>query len=754
MQYSRYLTMTVLICLTFVTSQAHGAEASKNADPLENYNVIWESPSKDHNGSMPIGNGDIGMNVWVEPNGDLVFYISKTDAWSENCRLLKLGRVRVKLSPNPIVVGGPFKQTLRLRQGEILIEAGAGEKAVTIRVWCDANRPVIYVEADGSSPLEMRATLEVWRKKERKLGSKEIISAYGLHGGPLPAVVHPDKVLGNQKDRIVWYHRNEKSIWENNLKHQGMATWIDKANDPLLHRTFGGCIRGEGLVAEDATTLKSARPQKRVVLSIYPVSTQAATADAWLKQVDESIAQNSPGGDLEKHRAKHRAWWNGFWNRSWIRATGSANAEAVSRGYTLQRWISACAGRGVHPIKFNGTIFNVDGAGFDADYRAWGGPYWWQNTRLPYWPMLASGDFDMMKPMFRMYEKMLPLAEHRTKVWFGHEGAFIGETVYFWGMYNNANYGWKRPANLPVGELTNRYIRREYTASPELMAMMLDYYSYTRDKTFLQKTLLPMCDSLLTFWDKHYKNEKGLMKMYPAQALETLQNVQNPTPDVAGLKWVLGKLLDIPEKQVDAKRREFWTRLSKKVPPLPTMVEKNGQKRILGAAKVFGRRGNSENPELYAVFPFRLYGVGKPDLDIGRLTFARRAAKGNYGWRQDDTQAALLGLTDTVAGYVAGRAKRKHGASRFPAFWGPNMDWNPDQTHGGNLLMALQAMLMQADRGKILLLPAWPKKWDVKFKLCAPGGTVVEGIVRDGKVVTLKVFPEARKKDVEVMASN
>ena len=383
MQYSRYLTMTVLICLTFVTSRAHGAEASKNADPLENYNVIWESPSKDHNGSMPIGNGDIGMNVWVEPNGDLVFYISKTDAWSENCRLLKLGRVRVKLSPNPIVVGGPFKQTLRLRQGEILIEAGAGEKAVTIRVWCDANRPVIYVEADGSSPLEMRATLEVWRKKERKLGSKEIISAYGLHGGPLPAVVHPDKVLGNQKDRIVWYHRNEKSIWENNLKHQGMATWIDKANDPLLHRTFGGCIRGEGLVAEDATTLKSARPQKRVVLSIYPVSTQAATADAWLKQVDESIAQNSPGGDLEKHRAKHRAWWNGFWNRSWIRATGSANAEAVSRGYTLQRWISACAGRGVHPIKFNGTIFNVDGAGFDADYRAWGGPYWWQNTRLP-----------------------------------------------------------------------------------------------------------------------------------------------------------------------------------------------------------------------------------------------------------------------------------------------------------------------------------------------------------------------------------
>ena len=32
-------------------------------------------------------------------------------------------------------------------------------------------------------------------------------------------------------------------------------------------------------------------------------------------------------------------------------------------GYTLQRWMNACAGRGNYPIKFNGTIFTVDGCG-------------------------------------------------------------------------------------------------------------------------------------------------------------------------------------------------------------------------------------------------------------------------------------------------------------------------------------------------------------------------------------------------------
>ena len=38
-------------------------------DPLDKYNVVWTTPSKDCNGSMPIGNGETGLNVWVEPAG-------------------------------------------------------------------------------------------------------------------------------------------------------------------------------------------------------------------------------------------------------------------------------------------------------------------------------------------------------------------------------------------------------------------------------------------------------------------------------------------------------------------------------------------------------------------------------------------------------------------------------------------------------------------------------------------------------------
>ena len=80
--------------------------------------------------------------------------------------------------------------------------------------------------------------------------------------------------------------------------------------------------------------------------------------------------------------------------------------------------------------------------------------------------------------------------------------------------------------------------------------------------------------------------------------------------------------------------------------------------------------------------------------------------------------------------------------------WGPNFDWLPDQCHGGNNMMGLQAMVLQPVGRKILLLPAWPKGWDVAFKLHAPHETTVEGVYRGGKMVTLKVAPPERAKDV------
>ncbi|MCY2931712.1 MAG: hypothetical protein NTV86_19910, partial [Planctomycetota bacterium] len=142
---------------------------------------------------------------------------------------------------------------------------------------------------------------------------------------------------------------------------------------------------------------------------------------------------------------------------------------------------------------------------------------------------------------------------------------------------------------------------------------------------------------------------------------------------------------------------------------------------------------------------------GKGDLEIARNSFQARSEGAFHGWQQTAVQAAYLGSPGAARSMLVMNASTHHAKSRFPAFWGPNYDWTPDQCHGGNILNTTQTMLLQAEGKRILLLPAWPRDWDVEFKLHAPRNTTVEATVRGGKVQTLKVTPESRAKDVEVM---
>jgi alpha-L-fucosidase 2 len=90
-------------------------------------------------------------------------------------------------------------------------------------------------------------------------------------------------------------------------------------------------------------------------------------------------------------------------------------------------------------------------------------------------------------------------------------------------------------------------------------------------------------------------------------------------------------------------------------------------------------------------------------------------------------------MTDEAARIIKVKISNSNAAYRWPATWGPNFDWLPDQCHGGNLMAAINYMLLQHSGDKILLLPAWPKDWDVSFKLHAPRQTTVEVVYRGGK---------------------
>lgn len=756
------MTLKSITCLLFILILFSGCEKTIEENSISKYNVSWDSPSKDCSGSMPLGNGDIGTNVWVEENGDLCFYISKTDSWGDNGRLLKVGKVRVNLNPSPITSDGVFSQVLSLKNGAIEVQFGKGDNATKLQVWIDANNPLINVDVKSSKPVEVVAIIELWRNEQHPIESLShgyVMFVKGKENGiDTPVIIEPDNMLKNQIGRIGWYHHNIKSVGpEFTAKHQGLTEIIDE--DPLLHRTFGALIETENANRIDDKTLlspKSATHHFRIhVLTSHP-----SKPEDWLAEMEKTI-ESTNAKSPDKRWKEHVEWWSAFWNRSWINITpgeitepttsDKSEAFLVSRGYALQRFISACAGRGNYPIKFNGSIFNVayPDKPEDADYRRWGCGYWWQNTRLPYISMCTSGDFENMKPLFKFYvDDLMDFFKKRTKHYLGHEGIYITEELYIWGAIPMNTYGWQTTFEERDDKLqTSGFHKYEWVSGLELLFMMLDYYDYTQDTDFLNEKVLPFAHEVLTFFDQHYgTNKDGKLVMYPSQALETWWDCTNPMPELAGLYATTNRLLKMPENLTTSGQRAFWEELNNKLPEIP-LREEDGIT-MLAPAQRYEDKHNMESPELYAVFPFRLFGVGKPNIEYGIEAMKNQWNPAVGGWSQEDIFYAYLGDAANAKKAIVRRSNGADPTSRFPAFWGPNFDWTPDQDHGGVLMKAAQSMAMQVDGKKIYLLPAWPKEWDCDFKLHAPYNTVIGCKVKDGKIEYLNVIPKEREADI------
>jgi hypothetical protein len=752
---SKFITLFFILGMLALSAQENHFTAVNDA--------AWNSLGTNENNSMPLGNGDFALNVWTEQTGDIVLLLAKSDAWSENGQLLKLGRVRVKLIPNPFVAPATVTQVLKLGTGEIQIHSGKN----IARIWVDANHQVVHLEVQTEQPDQLEAKAELWRTRTYHLNQKAVSQAGFFEWGNNPNGLNfdPDTVLPAHNNCVSWCHFNYNSIYPLVFEREHLESLLPKYPDPLLHRCFGVTMKGPGLTSSDDQTLKSIRASRSLRLDLYALTQQTDTPEIWQAAMNK-IVNSVDEVNIKAAWKAHQQWWADFWNRSWIHVGGTPEAEKISQSYAIQRYMMACAGRGAQPIKFNGSLFTVghdlpEGNSstennHDPDYRTWGNSFWNQNTRLIYWPLITTGDFDLLSPWFNMYVQALPLARDRTRLYFHHDGGAFIETIYFWGLPNVNDFGWDNPGP----ELQSEWMRYHVQGGLEVLAQMLDRYDYTQDADFAKNTLLPMADATITYYDQHWKRgADGKILMEPSQAIETYQkDAANPTPDVAGLMSVLPRLLSLPSGFTTETQWNLWTKVLKDLPPLPMGTTAKGKlppegqgdpdgKRVILPAQKYGEPKNHENPELYAVFPYPLYGVGKPDLAMARDTFTARINPFGKCWGQDGIHAALLGLTDEAKKTVI-EEFTSYGSQQFPWFWSKNSDWIPDMDNGGAGMMTLQLMLMQCDGKRIQLLPAWPADWTVDFKLRAPLQTTVEGHVEHGKVTRLKVVPSDRAKDV------
>lgn len=745
---------------------------------------------------MPCGGGDIGLNVWVE-DGDLLFYLSRSGTFDENNCMLKQGRFRLVLPGGDWVSSSPFRQELKLQDGYVEIETGETK----IQLWVDVFRPVVHVEIENRTPQPIQLFYENWRYQERLIRKGEGQQSSYKWALPKGAVTAADSIrMGSVGGRavtigsadtesLVFFHRNpQETVFDVAVSQQGLDAVKSQLMNPLSNLTFGGCLWGNGLVYSGtsdgvyagtdyrAWAFRSTKSVRKQQVHIALHTAQTGSVPEWeqgLQKTVADVAGKVKTRTLVRDKAKSRAWWNAFWERSFIRTGQWDGTESLplreaaqpnlplreaARNYTLFRYMLGCNAYGSAPTKFNGGLFTFDPRyvdekqGFTPDYRKWGGGTMTaQNQRLVYWPLLKSGDFDLMPAQFDFYNRMLRNAELRSEVYWGHAGACFAEQIENFGLPNPAEYGFKRPDWFDKGLEYNAWLEYEWDTVLEFCQMILETHRYAQaDIT----PYLPLIESSLTFFDAHYRylathrgrkalDGEGHLILFPGSACETYKMTNNASSTIAALRTVLDTY-----RQVVPPSDSTWHRMAATIPPIPLRTVEG--KEMIAPAKTWERVNNVETPQLYPVFPWRIYGIGRPGLETARNTYFQDpdalAFRSHTGWKQDNIWAACLGLTEEAARLTF--AKLSDGPHRFPAFWGPGYDWTPDHNWGGSGMIGLQEMLLQTSGEQILLFPAWPRRSNVHFKLHAPGQTTVEAELRHGKLVRLKVVPEARRKDV------
>ena len=745
---------------------AIGADRRGGGDYIPR-DVVWTTQSRNSSESMPCGGHDVGMNVWVEKHdaedqrvacSDVLFYVQQSGWFDENNTLLKAGRWRLHVDGDPFG-GNDFRQRLCLDDGAIYISGGD----VEVRLWVDVFQPVVFVAIKSQHKEKVTLSYESWRYRGRPVAKAECQQCSYKWVLPKDCMTFADSIQADD-DHLMFSHRNRaETVFDFTVSREHLDAIKDSLYNPIGGLGMKGMMYAAGFHFEGTTAGKYADTDFRawnyscndLRSSCIIVDLRYLHHQLYEEKVVEGCGTVAPytfpslkASDSYKRSAR---WWHDFWQRSWIESdTPNDSLQAMIHNYELMRYMLGCNAYGQWPTKFNGGLFTFDPVYVDStmtftpDYRKWGGGTMTaQNQRLVYWPLLKSGDYDMMEAQIGTYYRMLPNAIARTRHYWEHGGASFTEQIENFGLPNPAEYG-KHPEGTDPGVERNAWLEYEWDTALEFALMDLlvgTKYSY-------------LSEEILRFFFEHYQwqarklgakalDEQGHLIIYPGSGCETYKMAYNPSSTIAALRAVIEKLRLKNEKASaldSAANHSSILDLQSLIPDIPLRVIDGDT--CIAPAVTWARIQNEETPQLYPVWPWRIYGLGRPNLQTARNTYLKdpHAVKmrSTKGWKQDNIWAACLGLTDEAR--RLNLEKLANGPYRFSAFFDPGFDWAPDHNRGGAGMIGLQEMLLQeASDGELLLFPAWPREWNCRFRLHTLDGRTVEASIENGNIVPISV---------------
>ena len=718
------------------------------------YHVLGQSDRS----AMPLGNGELAVSAWVTEDGILHCYLSRSDALSELDRTIKLGEIQISFSPVQFTKEA-YTQKLCLTKGQIQITGRDG----LVKLWVARDAHCLCITGQFCKPVTISATYHTWRTLPfQPLG--EFQFQHGIHESA--------DIVQHEKNQTLFYHRNTQSFIEDVAQLQNVGDAQALIPNLLQNRIFGGLLDVQ-------------QSERSFYVRVLTHSAQQ-NVESFCAELRETLKHMLSAEESERSTQKA---WETYWGKSYIFVDGDPAAEnnylpslrpymqepteyscsctsQITKAYTLTKYMTACCSGGTMPILYSGMLFNLC-PGLDEHYttqnfgrvctaqpvkhmknvnpdeRSWCREHLWQNVRHPYYSMLERGETKPLLTLFGYYERFWEINRLRAKRYYHAEGQHNTEMTLSCGLQSPEIYGTDR-TNVPDGYAENRWGGAvDISPGLELSNLMLDYYDFTNDQAFLNQSILPYYYDLLRYIETRFPYvENGKMQIGPLNCIETYRDTINPIPIIAGLHSTLQRILSICT--LTEQQRQYYAQYRKKVPLLP-----QNDDTLLPAHSFQAERYNVEVPELYAIYPFKNYTQDKPNLDLAKRTYFLRTKEYEIdrpfrigltpqnpsysGWQSTGVVAALLGLEHDAADILRHNCALQNPGTRFPGMWGPIYDAVPDTDHGANILNLLQKMVMQTAGRTVSLLPAFPKSWNVAFRLYADAETIIEARWQNGQ---------------------
>jgi len=557
--------------------------------------LSYDKPVERSEAGLPIGNGTMGSLVWTTPTG-LHFQVNRVDVYANNSATTSFfqrdsdyafgtGFVDITLATTgaDVFPEARTRQHLSLYDGLVTVE-GAGVH-VRVLAWQQGDAIAIEIEDQRPEPEAITAWLRMLRPPVVRTFNHVARSEF-LHSG----------------GRIVL-----RQVFTEGDYYCSSALALTVVGRPARPRPLGSTALGlvanpgQGKLVVLLATAASFDPKVDVVAQALQVLDRAFQA-GFARILSES-----------------RHWWQEFWSQSFIFVHSKDGVgDFITENYLYFLYIVASSSRGPFPPRFGGMLWITGG-----DYRRWGAQHWWHNTSCYYRAIPATGHWELMEPVFRMYSGMYEACARAAEQQWGSAGIWIPETVWFDGLAplpddvaaemrdlyllrkpwelrsqrfeqfaasghpHSSRWNWKARGqwvqgrwsyeskyNSPFGEVTHIF-----STTAKIAFQYWLRYEYTLDRAWLRARAYPMLKGAAEFY-RHFPNLRkgpdGLYHIHNVNDHEPMKGAQGTLEEITAMHGILPVAIRAAEiLDVDPELRQAWKELLDNLLPIPTNDDPN-----------------------------------------------------------------------------------------------------------------------------------------------------------------------------------